>query len=426
MMAKSNNIAYSEIPYDDFYPTIKYRNTSRRLLSTNHLVILLLFSLINHSIANQLNSTLNQHEAYFNPKSQMYHLAQDQYKVVINRNFEKLKDSSYYCFKEGTNWNQSLADGKCVCKPNYKLLDCGLNDQLLASQLLRKQSNCHFEQDIVNIKRQNIPSRIIFAMPLYECSKRPCFELIADLVKQYEYIVDLFVFIELRESGSKTDKNVDLMYNHSESTTHDERIHLYKLNTLNEQKINQETSEQTTQSLNSQASSISSNSQQINQSLFSRENILYQIKTIDLDGSANDKDSVEKVYINLWNLVMNNVVNYRENDKIVFLPSFNKVNDKFLNFQKFYYNYGEPIVLVDNYYARLHSRARLPKDIQDSLNSMEAAVMFTYQYAKLVCESNFTNFVDNYCLNNLNLVNRFEKNFWKVCKVTTNVLTSLS
>ena len=83
------------------------------------------------------------------------------------------------------------------------------------------------------------------------------------------------------------------------------------------------------------------------------------------------------------------------------------------------------MVLVDNFYTRTaYSRKRLPKDIQDDLNQMNSAIMFTFQYALSVCKFKFASFSQDYCANNLNLVSHFEKNFWKVCQVTANALYS--
>ena len=465
-MAKSNEILYSEIPYDDFSPTIKYRS-SRKLLSSNNLVILFLFAIISiisflfiyflnsfnsfynnkfdfipldQIAAENANSTLNRRDAYFDTNSQLYHLAQDDYKVIIDHNFQKLKDSSY-CYSEGTNWNQSLIEGKCVCKPNYSLLDCGLNDRLLSGQLLRKQSNCHFKQNIVNIKRLNKPSRIVFAMPLYECAKRQCNKLIGELVKQYEYIVDLFIFVEILDSKQSNEAaNTGLAYNHLNSSR-DEKVHLYALSgdSANDDSIktdNNQRSDKPSIELNkvmkvnafthptSNQPTNQPTSQQINQNLNQTnqfKNVLYQTKTIDFENS-DSKEIAAKIYGGLWKLVFNNVTNYRSNDLILLAPPFTKINDKFMNFFKFYTGYGEPIALVDNFYARTYTRTRLPKDIQEDLNDMRSAIMFTYQYAMSVCKFKFQNFSMDYCLNNPNLVSRFEENYWKVCKVTANAL----
>lgn len=505
---------YSEIPYDDeeclvvrSSPTVRFRasspqSLSRKLLSSNNLVILLLFALISIisltflvflNTFNRLynrsfdfvpldqtlctNSSTFKREAYFDATSQMYHLAQDQNKASINHNFGRLNGTQFYCFKEGTNWNQSLLESKCVCRANYSLADCGLSDQVLKSQLLNKQSSCHFKQDVVNIKRLNMPSRIVFAMPLYECAKRECSKLIDELVKQYEHIVDLFVFIEIRNSKQLADQAGDGLANKLANATVpanssvDERLHLYtfddaaskvpsnldaaatsnKLAAADKQVVlmnandpqlskqmkvaawteqrkragEPETSTATKSDAGTENPHGQSGRSNSSNATGNRTNVIYQVKTIDLDAIGDSKEIVAKVYGSLWTLLFNHVANYRPTDRLVLMPPFAKVNSRFLNFFKFYYGFGEPVVLVDNFYTRTaYSRTRLPKDIQDDLNQMNSAVMFSFQYALSVCKFKFSSFSQDYCANNLNLVSHFEKNFWKVCQVTANALYS--
>lgn len=495
---------YSEIPYDDeeclvarSSPTVRYRASSplsRKLFTSNQLVILLLFALISIisftflvflNTFNRLynrsfdfvpldqglsaNSTFRR-EAYFNETSQVYHLAQDQNKASINHNFRRLNNTQFYCFKEGTNWNQSMLESKCVCQSNYSLADCGLSDQVLKSQLLNKQSSCHFKQDMVNIKRLNMPSRIVFAMPLYECAKRECGKLIDELVKQYEHIVDLFVFVEIRNSKQLADQAADAnkLPNATApaNSSVDERVRLYTftagdaagkassnpdatLNKLattadkqvvlmnaNDPQLNKQMKvaalkEQHKRAGEPEASGtvaksvgeLPQNSTTSNPTA-NRTNVIYQVKTFDLDAIGDSKEIVAKVYGSVWSLLFGNVANYRPTDRIILMPPFAKVNSRFLNFFKFYFGFGEPVVLVDNFYTRTAYSRRIPKDIQDDLNQMNSAVMFSFQYAQSVCKFKFSSFSQDYCANNLNLVSHFEKNFWKVCQVTANALYS--
>jgi len=455
----SKNREYSELPIDDDEFLIKYHSSrncrqlsATRLFSSNNLVILLLFAFINPSLT---NSTSLKHEAYFDTNSQIYHLAQDQYKMSINHNFQKLNGTSYYCFKEGTNWNQSIIESKCICKSGYSLQDCGM-EETIKNQLLKKSLNCHFKQDTVNIRRLNKPSKIIFTMPLYECAKKECSKLIDELIKKYEYIVDLFIFVQIRNSRQEQqDKN--LIYKNSNLTVLnsdvDEKVYLYSLSGNHDggnknhnslvvdkqdsikdlstdqkqlskvMKVNAFNDEQKNP-LNNQKI-IYDDKKKIDGNQTKKSNVIYQIKTLDLDSIKDSKEIVAKVYGALWNLVFNNVTNYRPTDKIIFVPPFAKVNEKFLNFFKFYYGFGEPVVLVDNFFTRAALyRTRLPKDIQEDLNQMNSAVMMSFQYAMSICKFKFDNFSQNYCMNNQNLISHFEKDYWKVCLSSANALDS--
>lgn len=474
-MAKHSE--YSELAYDDF--SLKYRSSyknNQKFFSPNNLVIFILFTFIgiislffilsfnrfSHyynkydsfiplDLSSQSNSTITL-EPYFDSRSQLYHLAQDQSKSTIEHKYQKL-NTSFYCFKEGTNWNESLAEGKCVCKPKYSLQDCGLSDQV-KMQLLRKQSSCHFKQDIVNIERNERPSKIIFAMPLYDCEKKNCNRFIEHLVNEYESIVDLFVFTEIR--SGKQQQTIDqstassLIYNQLnnptdssiDSTTSsanlakavDERVHLFSLN-LN--KPNQDLlndKQQANLTATTEKASKEDNQMTTNQNTKQFKNVIYQIKTLDLEKQEESLDINKKIYKILWNLVFNNVANYRSQDKILFLPPFNTIEKPMLNFFKFYSGYGEPIVLVDKFYISYTRRHNLPnlskekreflKSINDDLNSVSLSVMMTFQYSMNVCKYKFDNFQSEYCLRNYNLVQNFEKKFWKVCKRTATSLDS--